>query len=236
MTRTITVTVGFVVLFALVCLAMASLIRGFLQAIRYRGGGLPFQPVVDLFPPEPVERTTWVLVVGLAAVVWSLTHLVLALLWSVTGLWFERTGSAIVTVSYFCFGAVLTGIGGAMLMGRFAYGRRMISWGQFLLAVAAFMGLAISLMIPHSRDLPPAWRVSAWPVAIAAGAYLVLGTAMGAAAQHVGRPRRQEAKETERAPEAIDEGPGVIGPQADVMGQLPKAMGLGDDPIARGPA
>lgn len=186
-----TLTILFVVLFGLVCVAIGSLIRGFLRAIKYGAGRLPYEPVVDLFPPAPVERTGWVIVIGLAAVVWSAGHLSMAVVWSLTGLWVERTGSAAVAASYLCFGAALTGIGGGMLLGRVAYGRRMISWGQFLLCVAAFMGLAISLMLPNSRDVPEHWRAAAYGISIFAGAYLLVGTVVGAAAQHVGKPHER---------------------------------------------
>jgi hypothetical protein len=191
---------------SLMVLAAASLIRGFLKAIRYGGQRLPYEPVVDLFPPLPIERTRWAAVVSVAAIVWGVAHVSLGLLWVMTGMVVDRQGSAIVTAIYFCFGASLTGIGGGMMLARMAYGRRMVSWGQFLLAIGAFMALAISVMIPSAREMPQEWREAAVWMAGGSGLYLLAGTVLGAAAQRVGKPKGGAAPPTPLEEQIIPDG------------------------------
>jgi len=180
------------ILAGLVLIAILSIVRDFLRGVRAPAPPLKYVPFHDFFPPEPVaEATGGVIVVGCAAIGWALLHLAAALVWAVMGELLPRTVSVGVAAFYCCFAAVLTGIGGAMLLARRAYGRRMISWGQFLLAILSFMGLAVALMAWANEDLTESVRGAAIYAAGGLVLYLAVATLIGAAAQRVGRAAQE---------------------------------------------
>jgi len=179
------------ILTGLVLVALFSILRDFLRGTRVPAAPLKYVPFYDFFPPDPVaEVTGGVIVVGSAAAGWGLLHLAAGLTWAIRGELLPRTVSVGVAAFYCCFAAVLTGIGGVMLLRRRAYGRRMISWGQFLLAIVSFMGLAVALMARTNEDLSEWVRGASIYAAGGLLLYLALATLIGAAAQRVGRGPR----------------------------------------------
>lgn len=170
-------------------LAVFSLLRRWAQAIRYPRGAPPgYRPVLDPNPPAPVVRSPWVWVVGCAGLVWAAGHLTAAATWCATGWWVDRSATGGMVAAYFCWAAITTSIGSAMLLARQPYGRRAVALGQFLFVLGAFMGLAISLLVPLMEQLPTWTREMAPTLAAALLAHLVIDTAIGYAAQRVGRP------------------------------------------------
>jgi hypothetical protein len=162
-------------------------VRMFTRAVR-RGPGLPYQPVRDPNTPPPVEPTSGVALVGVIALTWAVLHVAAAAWWGTTGYQIDLTLKAGVVAAYVCAAGVVTAIGGVMLLGGRPYGRRWIAMGQFLFALATYMGMAVAMLLPRDPELPLAWREAAYYVAGLLFVHIVIDTAIGAAAQHVGIP------------------------------------------------
>jgi len=176
----------FVLLSAIAVMTMASLARGFLTTIRTHGQD--GEPKSDPFPPVPVARTTGVLVASAAAIGWALAHLAGVLFWATTaGLASPRT-EAVLAACYVVVSAAITCSGGLMLGRCNPYGRRVISWGQFLMGLMSFMVGVIALLLPGQEDVEAHWRSAAPWLLLAAFIHLAIDTAIGSVAQHVGKP------------------------------------------------
>lgn len=177
----------FLVLAGLVVLAALSLIRGIYRAARLAAEEEEFEPFVDFFPPEPVVRTRGIVVAGVGAIVWGLGHVGVGAVWSATGWVVPRAAESWVVAVYVCIAASLTGVGGVMLLRSHAYGRTLVSWGQFLIAVVAFFGYAISLILPGFRDVSEEVRGAAGPLGVALAVYLDIAVILGTLAQRAGK-------------------------------------------------
>ncbi len=162
--------------------------RLFARSIRRGAPGLPYEPVPDPNPPAPVEPTAGVGTLGVLALVWAGAHFAVAFWWARTGRYVERTVAAGAVVTYFVLAAVVTVIGAVMLLRRRPYGRRGIALGQFLFAIASLMGVAVALVIRGSEDVPLFWRERAIHLAVGFALHVIAATAIGTAAQYVGRP------------------------------------------------
>jgi hypothetical protein len=160
--------------------------RVFRRTMR-RAPGLPYEPVPDPNPPDPVVRTGGVNAVSLAALIWAGLHVLAAAAWLATGYPVARTIRLTLVAVYLCAAAAVTAIGAVMLLRCERYGRRTLAMGQFLFSLAAFMGIAMALLLPRGEDIPSQWFEVAAYAAICMAIHLVIDTLLGAAAQHVGR-------------------------------------------------
>ena len=167
-------------------MAVVGLFRSMLHGARLRAS-LPYQPVPIIFPPIPVEQTFGVTVVGVAALVWSAGHVILACGWFATD-YLPQMPSASMAAAYVAFAGVLVGCGGAMILRSRPFGRRLISWGMMLLAILAGLGMIVAILIPKIHDAPPWARRLAVTMAVALGVHTVLDIIVGALASRVGRP------------------------------------------------
>ena len=180
-------------------LALFTLLRRWVMSIRYsRGAPGEYEPIVDRDPPPAVRQCASVVVVGYAGLLWAVGHLTAAALWCVTGLGTGHSSTSAMVVVYFCSAAITTSIGSAMLLARQPYGRRIISFGQFLFVLGATMGAAICLMLPMIDSLAKQTRDMAPLLTGIMLSHLAAGTLIGYAAQRVGRPTGP----TEDSPEA----------------------------------
>lgn len=170
-------------------LALSTILRRWTAVIRY--GRRPpgeHQPIVDRDPPPAVRQCASIVVVGYAGLLWAAGHLTAAVLWCVTGLGTGRSSTSAMVVAYFASAAVTTAIGSAMLLARQPYGRRIISFGQFLFVLGATMGAGICLMLPMVDSLAKQTRDMAPLLTGIMLSHLAVGTLIGYAAQRVGRP------------------------------------------------
>jgi hypothetical protein len=139
-----------------------------------------------------------VFLIGGAAVLWSALHLGLAGYWWQSGQLVPRIAASYCGAIYISFAAVLTGVGGAMLLARRPFGRRLISWGLMLLGLLAFFGLIIALLLPKYEDAELWVRQMAMTIAAFMAGHIVLDTAVGALGQRVGRPANFHRGQTDR--------------------------------------
>ena len=181
----------------LVALAILSLFRGFLRAMRAVRLE-PGEPIRDPNPPERVERTAGLDAVAYTAIAWSVCHVLFLLAWVFIGFLFDRTVYTFVVATYFAVAALITGFGGVLLLRRFPYGRRTVAWGQMLFGLMTFMGFAIAVLTWAYGDAPPSAKRYALPMVAIFAAHMVIDTIIGAAAQQAGRP----AEPTGAAPSA----------------------------------
>ena len=181
----------------LVVLAIISLFRGFLRAMR-KVRLEPSEPIRDPNPPESVVRTAGLDAVAYTAIAWSAIHVLFLLAWARYQFFFDRTAYTFVVATYFAVAALITGFGGVLLLRRFPYGRRTVAWGQMLFGLMTFMGFAISVLTLAYEDAPPAASSYALPMVAIFAAHMVIDTIIGAAAQQAGRP----AEPTEAVPSA----------------------------------
>jgi len=181
------------VIVALVGLAIISLLRGFLRAMRMVRLE-PGEPLRDPNPPEPIVRTAGLDAVAYTSIAWSACHVLLVLAWAFYGFVFNRTVYTVVVAGYFAVAAVITGFGGVLLLKQFPYGRRTVAWGQMLLGLMTFMGFAIAVLTWAYEDAPPAAKPYALPMVAIFAAHMVIDTIIGAAAQQAGRSNEPAAK------------------------------------------
>ncbi|MHC4981928.1 MAG: hypothetical protein ACYTF6_02025 [Planctomycetota bacterium] len=160
-----------------------------------------YEPIPDPNPPDPVVRTGGVVAVSVVALIWSGAHFLSAVAWAAAGYPVERTFRFALVATYFCAAALVTAIGALMLLRCERYGRRTLAMGQFLFALAAFMGIAVALLLPRGEDVPSQWFEAAAYAAVCLMLHLVIDTALGAAAQRVGRPAEDEGPAGSQADE-----------------------------------
>jgi len=178
-----------VVLLALAGVAVAKLLRGLARSSRMAGEGEPYVPFEDTTPPDPVVRTARLVGVAWAVLVWAAANLALAVVvWSMAGMWVGRELHTSIAGIYVAVAALLVGAGGVMLLGGKAYGRRMVSWGSFLLGILTFLGAALALLLPAQKAVPENIRNASVYVAIGLGAHVLITTVVGSMAQTAGRP------------------------------------------------
>ncbi|MGC9454392.1 MAG: hypothetical protein ACP5HU_05960 [Phycisphaerae bacterium] len=177
-------------LMVLLVLAVVSLVRSFLLAIRSERGVAPPTRIVAVLPPEPVTLTGGVKVASVVAMLWCAAHLAVVAVWAASGRVAPRSFSTGLVALYVGTSAALTGAGAVMLLATRATGRRVVAWGQFLLGVAAVLAIAVSLMLPRYEDAPESLREYSLALAALFAAHLVADVAIGTAAQHVGKSRR----------------------------------------------
>ena len=171
----------------LVALAILSLFRGFLRAMRLIRLE-PGEPIRDPNPPDPVVRTAGLDAVAYTSIAWSAVHVLFLLAWCINGFLFDRTVYTFVVAGYFAIAALITGFGGVLLLRQFPYGRRTVAWGQMLFSLMTFMGFAISVLTWAFEDAPPAAKSYALPMGVIFAAHMVIDTIIGGAAQQAGRP------------------------------------------------
>jgi len=170
----------------LVAAVSVIMIRRFFRAVRgFRAE--PYVPIIDPFKPAPVKLTGWLVAVSCAAVVWSVLHLLLVSIWAVGGRWVEPTIPVILIAAYVTIAAVMTGIGGVMLLGRRPYGRRMIAWGEMLFGYGLFMALVVTILLPGVKDVLGEWVVAARIVGFVLVGHVLIDGAIGTVAQYVGK-------------------------------------------------
>jgi len=172
-------------------------LRVYSRTIRVAPARLPYEPVVDPNPPPKVVRTNGVVTVAAAVLIWAWLHIISAAVWAATGYVVHRTVVSFAVAVYVVAAGAVTTIGSLMLLRCERYGRRTIAMGQFLFALAAFMGTAVALLMPRSKDVPSEWYVVAAYLAGVMAAHLLVDAVLGAAAQRVGIPA---AAEDEAAP------------------------------------
>jgi len=165
----------------LVALAIISLFRGFLRAMRMIRLE-PGEPIRDPNPPDSVVRTAGLDAVAYTSIAWSTVHILFLLAWCINGFLFDRTVYTFVVAGYFAIAALITGFGGVLLLRQFPYGRRTVAWGQMLFSLMTFMGFAISVLTWAYEDAPPAVKPYALPMVVIFAAHMVIDTIIGAAA------------------------------------------------------
>ena len=180
----------------LAVLAILSLFRGLRRTMILSPG--KYVPIPQVNPPAPVAPSAWVEIVGYTSIVGAVMHCVLIAL-ALVGKKVIFTVPITATVtSYVLIAALITGVGGVMLIRRIAYGRRMISWGLVLLGILAFLGFALSLILRNWEDAPLISRQLATPMAIVLALHTLADTVIGTAAQRVGlgQPSGETSSET----------------------------------------
>jgi len=175
------------VLTGLTLLAILAKLRQFIIAIRQRGPSEPYVPVVDPNPPGEVLRTPGLDRLAGAAIGWAVVHVLVAGLCAASGWPLGRNLVVTALAGYLAVAAVLTGVGGGMLLAGRRYGRRAIALGQILLALAAIAGILCWPLMPNREEIPLAVRRAAPYITFGSALYLLLITALGVSAQHVGR-------------------------------------------------
>jgi len=176
----------------------------FIRRVR-RGWGrlepVPYQPVPDVFAPEPVVATAASRGVGGAAVFWSAAHLAavaVGIAFAVGALPARGMGELAAPfglAGYVVLAAALTGLGGILLVRATALGRKLICWGQLLFVIAAMWLIAFLVAMPTHHNVPPQLRPYGYWFAGVLLVHAVLDGILGAAARRVGRAG--EAKETD---------------------------------------
>jgi len=157
-----------------------------------------YEPIVDPNPPPRVVRTGGVVAVSTAAFVWAGMHFVSAVAWVVTGFPVGRTVKVALVAVYLCAAGTVSTIGALMLLRCERYGRRALAMGQFLFILAAFMGIAIALLLPRGEEIPSQWYEAAAYGAAGMALHLLIDAILGAAAQHVGRPAEADNEAAQR--------------------------------------
>lgn len=156
-----------------------------------------YVPVPDPYRPPPVLQTSNSLLVGMLAIVWGLGHLTLAYYLAVLG---GGPGDEIarhvkidsaafyMMALYIGVAAVLTSVGGYLLILQRSAGRWSIAWGLFLLAIMAFLGGLTMIIVAGLSSIPPALAAAAPFLAAAMVVHMLVDLVLGAAAQRVAKP------------------------------------------------
>jgi len=188
-----TVSVTWYVLYAVVTFVVALVVlkyaRLFARSIRYgRGAGMPYEPVPDPDPPDPVVLTGGTRFVALGSITWAIIHLAILIVWAATGVGLKRDWNNLVLAIYVLSASAVMVMGAIMLVRCNRYGRRVLGMGCFLFAIAAYLGVALSLVFRVGDQTPPALAAVAHYIAFAMGGHLAVDTALGAAVRLVGLP------------------------------------------------
>jgi hypothetical protein len=179
----------------LAALAALSLVRGLRRAMRIAAA--EYVPIPEVNPPAAIVPTGWVEVVGWVTIIWSLTHLMLITLAVLARVVIFSVPITAAVMSYVLIASVIAGAGGIMLLRLIPYGRRMISWGLVLLGIVAILGFSLSLILRTYQDAPLISRELAPPLAVVLALHALTDTAVGAAAQRVGRGGQSEERREE---------------------------------------
>jgi hypothetical protein len=179
------------ILIVLALAAMFTLLRGFLQAVRYRRRE-PYVPVPEVFPPVPILKQPSIYPVGIAAVVWGAAHMVLAVVWLGTRVYVTPTISSGIVVLYATVGAALAGLGGMMFLTRQPFGRKLIAWGAMLGGLLSFLGCAVSIFLPRYYEAPQHLKDNAGWISGLFLVYMAAAVALGWLAQTVARPAEEQ--------------------------------------------
>jgi hypothetical protein len=167
--------------------------RLFARSIRYdRGVGLPYEPVPDPDPPDPVVMTGGTKLIAVSSLVWSAGHVILVGVWAATGVALRRDLHHGMVAAYAVSASAVMAMGAVLLLRCNRYGRRVLGMGCFLFALAAYLGVAMSLVFRVGDRTPPAVAAVAHYIAFATGGHLAVDTALGAGVRFVGRPEAPE--------------------------------------------
>ncbi len=172
----------------LALVAMLNLIRGFRRYSRL-AEGKPVEPIKEVNPPLPVVKTGAVELVGWLAIVWSLANLAILVVWALTlqdSPMLSDVKVQLVGMAYVLLCTILLGWGGIMLLKLLAYGRRVIAWGAALYGLMGLFMVALCLLVRQREDVPTSVQTLAAPLAVALAVHIMIDTAIGVAAQHVG--------------------------------------------------
>jgi hypothetical protein len=184
---------AFVILSALSLLALLTLARYGVAVLRQRRDP-DYVPVPDPAPPAPVRRGGAVSTVAGLCLLYVAAHLLALAYWAATGSYVPQTAATVMLGAYLGVAAVVMGIGGVLLAMGLPFGRRGVAWGGFLFGLISFMVGIAAMMLPTQAEAPPELRELADILLIVAVIHLVADTAIGAAAQRVGRgpsPQRE---------------------------------------------
>jgi hypothetical protein len=186
------VTVILTILLVLCLAAVARLLAGLRRGVLPARPGVPFDAHL---PPPPVERTGRVVSAGVATLAWGVINVLGCVAWIASGAVVPRSVQGVLTACCLAVGAAVMASGGLLLARGSGWGRRLGGQGAFLLGLAAFFGIAISLLVTQDSHLPRDVRTAGPYVAAALFAHLLVTTALGTACQRAGRT----AKEAELA-------------------------------------
>ena len=160
--------------------------------------GLPYEPIDDPYKPAPIEKTRSVTALGVIAVIWSLSHVVCVGVWATTGVGPARSGSMGFLAVCVTLVATIDGVGAILLLRCVPFGRRMLSWANFLSAMGGIVGSLMMLLAWQHAKTPAEIRVVAVPLAIGLAMYAVLAALIGSLAGRVGAPRGETPAHEER--------------------------------------
>ena len=168
--------------------ALANLLRGFRQYLRY-AKVRPVEPAVEVNPPEPVVKTVGLELVAWASIVWSVANLALLVVGALTLQDRPMLSSVPVQLAVMIYALVATallGWGGVMLLKRMAYGRRTVAWGVALFGIISVFGIAICLFLRQFPDVSPEVYRLTIPVMVFLIVHTLIGSGIGVSAQHTG--------------------------------------------------
>ncbi len=178
-----------VLLGGVIVLAVVSIVRGF-RAERPTVAKAARIPFVDFPPPPPVYPSANVSLIGWLAAIWAAFNLMVGFLWFTTRFGLVGAEPAYhIAAIYAVVAAVISGLGGILLLGARAQGRRLIAWGGFLFVTLAALAFALSLMMWGSPRTTLTEKSAAMTVALLTGVHLAIDTVIATAAQHVGLTR-----------------------------------------------
>ena len=205
-------SIVFILLGGLAALAIVTVLRGFLEDRKVRPPGVaPKVPFIDFPPPPAVCPSTGVSQVGWAASIWSVLNLIVAFLWFTTRFGVEDVQPEYhLAAAYVVIAAVIGGMGGVVLLGCKAQGRRMIAWGGFLFVTITILAFGLSLVMWLSPKTTLSEKEIAMRFTIATGVHLAITAVIASAAQPVGLPAPSGAVE---APAAEEPAGPVVAPQ-----------------------
>ncbi|MBS3734042.1 MAG: hypothetical protein KGY99_03865 [Phycisphaerae bacterium] len=159
----------------------------FYRAARRGWVETEYIPVTDPNPPEPVTASPGVTVFAVVALVWAVGHLVVIGAWAATGAVWSRTFHHGLVACYLGCAALTTTVGAVMLLRQRRYGRRALAMGQFLFAMVSYMAVVVGVVSLQSPLLRPEHVGPLRLAALAIAGHLGVDTAIGWAAQRVGR-------------------------------------------------
>ncbi|MFW6133765.1 MAG: hypothetical protein ACOC8F_07695 [Planctomycetota bacterium] len=184
--RILLVVVG--VLVAVVMLwVVLRYFRLFYRSARAGWPKTEYIPVEDPNPPEPVVASSGVTILGMLGLAWAAAHVAGVFAWAWGDL-LPRNVHYVLMAIYLICAAVTTSIGVIMLLRGQRYGRRAVAMGQFLFAMVAYMGLAVTVLLLLSPTTPPEQADAAWAMAVVVSVHLAVDTALGWGAHRVGLP------------------------------------------------
>jgi len=166
---------------------LAKMLLG-VRGWRWRRAG-PYVPIEDPHPAAPVTLSAGAIATASLVVLWSTLHLGVAAWWAATGYLVPRKFVWVSAAVYACFAALVSGIGGMLLFGRRAFGRKMVAWGEFLMGMMGCLMLAVALMVPSDPRSPEPLREIGYYLAGVFAIHMVIDVALGASAQRAGRPK-----------------------------------------------